>query len=143
MDAKKFWTLSLTYGLPMTLLGAIIAIYLILTGHKPKRYHCLIYFELGKGWGGFNCGAFFFVNKNASKHLLEHEAGHGIQNINYGLITPFIVMIPSVTRYWYREYLVKHKNVSRGSLPKYEEIWFEKQATELGKKYFPYESRNK
>lgn len=39
-----FWVLSLTWGLPMTLFGVVVAIALIVTGHKPKRYRCLIYF---------------------------------------------------------------------------------------------------
>ena len=137
MNSKKFWALSLTWGLVMTLIGAIIAFGLILTGHKPKIHHCLIYFEVGKGWGGFNCGAFFFTNKNPSRHLLEHESGHGIQNIKFGLLMPFVVAIPSAIRYWYREYLVKYQGVKRSSLPAYDSVWFEKQATELGKKYFP------
>ena len=137
MNSKKFWALSLTWGLVMTLIGAIIALGLILTGHKPKIHHCLIYFEVGKGWGGFNCGAFFFTNKNPSRHLLEHESGHGIQNIKFGWLMPFVVAIPSAIRYWYREYLVKYQGVKRSSLPVYDSVWFEKQATELGKKYFP------
>lgn len=137
MNAKNFWIASLTWGLPMTLIGIIISIGLLIFGYKPKKHHCLIYFEINKGWGGFNCGPIFIVNRNPSKYILEHESGHGVQNIKYGLLTPFIVFMPSVIRYHYREYLVKHKGVNRGSLPKYDSIWFEKEATELGKQYFP------
>ena len=34
-----FWVLSLTWGLPMTLFGVVVAIALIVTGYKPKRSH--------------------------------------------------------------------------------------------------------
>lgn len=138
MNAKKFWSLSCTWGIIMTLIGFIISIVLLVSGHKPKKYHCLIYFEVSRGWGGFNCGPFFFVNKNPSRHVLEHESGHGVQNTKYGLLMPFIVAIPSAIRYHYREYLVKYQGVKRSSLPKYDSIWFEKEATELGRQYFPY-----
>lgn len=132
-----FWVLSLTWGLPMTLFGALVAAALIVTGHKPKRFHYLIYFEVGRGWGGFECGAFFVVNRGASLHLKQHEAGHGIQNIILGVFMPFVVSIPSAIRYWYREYLVKSGKKRYSELPSYDSMWFEGWATALGKNHFP------
>ena len=32
-----YWLLSLTWGIIMTAIGAMIALIMILTGHKPKR----------------------------------------------------------------------------------------------------------
>lgn len=129
-----FWLASLTWGLPMTLIGALVAFALIYVGYTPKRFGYLIYFEVGEKWGGVELGAFFIVNKNASEHIKQHEAGHGIQNIMFGFLMPFIVCIPSATRYWIREY--KKRKGLAATLPPYDSIWFEGQATRLGKKHF-------
>jgi len=109
---------------------------LIITGHKPKRFHQYIYFEVGYNWGGFEVGGFFVVDKYASIRTIRHEAGHGIQNIILGPLMPFLVSIPSATRYWYREYLVRKKKKLRSELPPYDCIWFEGWATKLGEKYY-------
>lgn len=132
-----FWVLSLTWGLPMTLCGALVAAALVVTGHKPRMFHHLVYFEVGRGWGGFGCGAFFVVNRGAGLHLKQHEAGHGIQNIILGVFMPFVVSIPSAIRYWYREYLVKSGKKRYSELPSYDSMWFEGWATALGEKHFP------
>lgn len=131
-----FWVLSLTWGLVMTFFGAVAAVALLVTGHKPKRFRYLVYFEVGYNWGGFTMGGFCVVDKYASLSLQRHEAGHSLQNILLGPLMPFLVAIPSAVRYWYREYLVKTKKKLRGELPPYESIWFESWATRLGKKYF-------
>ena len=105
-----FWFLSWTWGIIMTLLGAIIGLALMITGHKPHRFRYLIYFEVGENWGGFECGCFFVCNKNASLHTKQHESGHGIQNIIFG---------------------EKYRK-----LPPYDSMWFEGLATKWGEKYF-------
>lgn len=120
----------------MTLLGAVIALVMIVTGHKPKRFHYNIYFEIGSGWGGSEFGAFMLVNKNPSQHLLQHEAGHGLQNLMLGFIMPFLVCIPSAIRYWYRKIVVKTGKKRSSELPAYDSVWFEGWATHLGEKYF-------
>ena len=129
-----FWLLSLTWGLPLTLFGAIVALGFLITGHKPKRFYCFIYFETGSGWGGFEGGPIFFVEKNASLSMKCHEAGHGLQNIMLGVFMPFVVSIPSCIRYWYYEY--KTRKGLGNTLPAYDSIWFEDCANRLGNKYF-------
>lgn len=129
-----FWLLSLTWGLPLTLFGTIVALGFLITGHKPKRFYCFIYFETGSGWGGFEGGPIFFVEKSASLSMKCHEAGHGLQNIMFGVFMPFIVSIPSCIRYWYHKY--KTCKGLGNTLPAYDSIWFEGQATRLGDKYF-------
>ena len=132
--AILFWILSCSWGVLMTLFGAIVALGLLLTGHRPHCFHCLIYFETGENWGGFEAGGFFVVNKEASERLKCHEAGHGIQNIMFGPFMPFLVSIPSCVRYWVRRYKLKKR---RGDmLPPYDSIWFEGSATSLGEKFF-------
>lgn len=132
-----FYFLSFTWGLPVTLIGAIVALLMIFTGHKPRLFHHLIYFEVGgEDWGGFSCGCFFVVNKNASLSMMQHECGHSLQNIVLGFLMPFVVSIPSAVRYWYREYLVREGKKLYSELPPYDSAWFEKSASDLGAKYF-------
>lgn len=131
-----FYLASFTWGLPMTLVGCIVALCLLVTGHKPHRFHWFIYFEVGENWGGFECGCFFVANKGASLSLKQHESGHGLQNIMLGVFMPFVVSIPSAVRYWYREYLVRSGKKASWELPPYDSMWFEGWATSLGTKYF-------
>ena len=117
VKAIMFWLLSLTWGALMTLCGGVVALALLVTG-----------------WGGFELGAFFVVNKNPSLHILQHESGHGLQNIMLGVFMPFIVSIPSCIRYWWRE--CKIRKGLGNTLPPYDRIWFEGWATRLGEKHF-------
>lgn len=130
-----FWFLSFTWGLPMTLIGCFVALVLILTKHKPKKWLYGYYFEVGKNWGGFEMGPFFVYNNPSNEHGRNHEFGHGIQNCFFGPFTPFVISIPSAIRYWYREYLVKVKKKKYSDLPDYDSIWFEGQATKIGYEY--------
>ena len=127
-----FYFLSVTWGLPLTLLGCIVATFLLATGHKPQKWGYCYYFEVGKGWGGLELGPIFLVNKNASKYTKNHELGHGIQNCYFGLLMIFVISIPSAIRYWYRE--VK-KKIGTPCTTNYYDIWFEKQASDLGKDF--------
>jgi hypothetical protein len=110
----------------------IVALALLVTGHRPHRFHYFVYFEVGAGWGGFSLGGVFVVNRNAALSMKQHESGHGLQNIMLGVFMTFVISIPSAVRYWWREY-----NVRRGAvLPPYNSIWFEAWASTLGEKYF-------
>ena len=131
-----YWAVSWTWGLPTTFLGAIVALVVLITGHKPKRFHYNIYFEVGNGWGGVSMGAFFFVSRNASNRLKQHEAGHSIQNLMWGILFPFVIGIPSVIRYFWHTYLIRVRGRDPHSLPYWDSVWFEAQATRLGKRYF-------
>ncbi len=130
-----FWIASFTWGLPMTLIGILIAAVLLITGHKPKRFCCVICFEIGGSWGGFSCGPFIVVNKGADLCLKRHEFGHSLQNIILGVFMPFIISIPSMVRYWYRKYLIRSGKKRIEDLTMYESIWFESWATRLGNRY--------
>lgn len=98
-----FYIISFTWGILMTLFGCLCALGLLITGHKPKLFHQNIYFEVGTGWGGFEAGCFFFCCKDHDLHLMQHESGHGLQNLVLGPLMLFIVSIPSCIRYWLRE----------------------------------------
>ena len=121
----------------MTLFGAIIALGLLITGHKPKIYKGAVYFEaFGDNWGGFEAGCFFFVDRTPSLSVIKHEWGHGIQNLILGPLTPFVVSIPSCVRYWFREFVYRNDRQCFRDLPPYDAFWVEAWATTLGTKYY-------
>lgn len=133
ISKPAFYILSIFWGFPLTLLGALVALALIVTGHKPQKWHHAYYFTVGKSWGGFNMGMFFLTDKSNRLSTCIHEFGHAIQNCFFGPMTPILVTIPSAIRYWYREYRT-HKGDR--NLPAYDSIWFEGQASKLGAEYY-------
>lgn len=136
LSKASYWVLSLTWGLLMTLLGLATAAVLLCCGKKPYPNMYGYYFVAGKNWGGFNMGPISVVSENPSRHTLNHEFGHSIQNCYLGPLLPFLVAIPSALRYWYREYLIRYKGKSYSELPPYDSIWFEGSATQLGNEYW-------
>ena len=127
---KLFYILNLTWGLPMTLIGALVALCLRAVGKHPERYGDCWCFTVGKkGWGGVSLGLVMLVAPGASTHTKNHEHGHAVQNALYGVFMPFIVSIPSAARY------LSRKGKDRATLPPYDAVWFEGQATEWGNKY--------
>ena len=126
-----FWLLSLTWGVLPTLPGAILFLAHLLTGKKPRRIGPLFYIRTGKHWGGCELGMFFLRDDSSTEHVTYHEAGHGLQNIVLGPLMLPLVSIPSFLRYHYRNFL-KRRHPER-KLPPYDAIWFERQATKLGK----------
>ena len=133
LSNREFYIRSLTWGLPVNIGGAVVALVMLVTGHKPERYGRCIRFTVGKGWGGGSLGMFLFTCRDATKRLAEHEHGHSIQNCYYGFLMPFLVNIPSTTRYWYRKIIQKLKPNKK--LPPYNSVWFEAEATRLGHEY--------
>lgn len=130
-----YYIISFTWGLPMTLLGVVAAIPLLILGYKPKKNLYGWYFEVGNDWGGISFGCISVVAKNPSYHLLQHEFGHSIQNCIFGIFFIPFVAIPSMIRYWHRRYLVAVKKMSYLDLPYYDYAWYEGQATMFGERY--------
>ena len=128
-----FYFLSWTWGLPMTLCGAVIFLILRLRGCRARRFGLCFYMEIGEFWGGLELGMFFVKDRGSPRHVCLHEAGHAVQNIRFGPLMPFLVSIPSAVRYWYREIARRRGKKLHGQ---YEDIWFEAQATALGYRYF-------
>lgn len=125
MKKHTFYLLSFTWGLPLTLIGLVVALVLLCLGKKPKKWGWCYCFEIGRYWGGLELGIIFITDKDSSDHTRNHEHGHAIQNCRYGFLMPFIVCIPSAIRYWYRE-------ISGNTKTPYDAIWFEGEATRLG-----------
>ena len=133
MNKLTFYLLSFTWGLPMTLIGGIVGVALMIVGKRPERWGACWHFKVGKSWGGANLGLIFLTDNTPSKHTKNHEHGHAIQNCYFGFFMPFIVCIPSAVRYWYREL----KYYRKGLIPptEYDSVWFEGDATKLGDIY--------
>lgn len=127
-----YFFLNFTWGLLLTLLGYFLMLILLPLG-RVRRYSYTLYFEFNKetAWG-FSIGVVFFVGKQANKDIKDHEFGHTVQNAILGPFMIFLVAIPSLVRFWYRNYLY-----SRGKYPKttYDSIWFEGSASYIGLKH--------
>lgn len=132
LSKTSFYLLSFTWGLPTTLAGCAAAAALCVTGHRPKRFGWCWYFEVGRRWGGCSMGPFFFKQREPSRHICMHESGHAIQNCYYGFLMPFLVSIPSSVRYRVH----RHRRRKGLPLPPYDAVWFEGQASRLGRIYF-------
>lgn len=110
-----YWVWSCTWGIIMTAIGAVIALFLLIGGQRPKVFHCNVYFRFGRGWGGVNFGAFFFVAKTSDRlNIHQHEAGHGLQNLIFGPLMPFVVAIPSAVRCLLRDFTFTGKKIAAG-----------------------------
>ena len=114
MKTALYWIVSCTWGIIMTLIGAVIALGLLIAGHKPKIFHYNVYFAFGTGWGGVNFGAFFFLSTTSPDSTKQHEAGHGLQNLIFGVFQPFVVAIPSAFRCVLRDCTYTGKKVVAG-----------------------------
>lgn len=122
-----YYLLSLTWGLPITVIGAAAAIILLICGKKPVVYGWNLYFPLEINWG-LSLGLVCIVPKQNIGTTWKHEHGHSFQNACLGPWMLLVVAIPSMIRFWYREIMAKrHKE-----LPPYDAIWFERQATQTG-----------
>lgn len=95
-----YYLVSYTWGVIMTLIGSLVALFLLITGHKPHHFYQNIYFRIGRNWGGINFGPFFIIDNTEGLSTKQHESGHGIQNICLGPLMPFIIGIPSLIRYY-------------------------------------------
>ena len=132
MDQTLYRLLSWTWGLPLTLAGAIVSAVLRLLGHRPRKWGWTTCFVVGKNWGGLSLGPVTLAS-SPSEDLLRHEFGHSVQNCRLGPFYLLVILLPSALRYWYRRWAVR---AGKGrSLSPYRSIWFEAQADRLGQKY--------
>lgn len=130
--ARLIVVLSYTWGLLLTLIGLCVAGVLELRGYRATKIGFCRHYKVGKCWGGLNLGAVILTDDSPSDHTLKHEFGHSVQNAFFGPFCIFLVLIPSATRYHWRNYQKAH---GKTDLPPYDSIWFEGQATAWGHKY--------
>lgn len=129
-----YYILALTWGVVMTALGWIITIILFIAKLFAWKkitfdwYHLVYSISVGpKYWGGCEMGLMFLKDHSKPSIYLDgHELGHTFQNCLLGPLFPFIVAIPSATRWWQRE-LWPNKNWKP-----YDSAWFEDSASQCG-----------
>lgn len=132
-DNIKFWLLSLTWGVFMTLLGALFYVLMYLTRNIEKQYivEGRVTIELKKTFGAVSLGGFIYIWKNASDGIIYHEIGHTVQNYYWGPLFIFVVGLPSIIRASLWNVIKKIKPEAN-----YYDIWFESQANTFGKAVF-------
>ncbi len=123
-----FYALSLSWGLPAVLIGAVGALFVRLRGHRTVRHGWFRGFSLpGIDWG-LSLGL-FFIAPEGSDRLRAHEIGHAIQNVYLGVFMPAVVLISSFVRFHFRR--LKEKR-GKPSKTEYDAVWFEGSATASG-----------
>jgi hypothetical protein len=135
-DIVLFYILSFTWGIVFTVVGlfALLGALVFIGPKKLKiRYIAgrIAVTTTDRYFGGVSLGIVYFVDKSDRHHTHCHEIGHTIQNIYMGPLFIFLVAIPSFIRY-HRWDKLKAKN----PLLKYDDAWYEGQATNLGMKSF-------
>lgn len=109
MKTFLYWLASLTWGGIMTTIGLLVAIVMLITKHKPYRFGHAICFETDKkGFGGIDLGAIIIVKRGSTLNLKLHEYGHSYQNIQWGILFPFVIGIPSAYRCAMRKFSKKN-----------------------------------
>lgn len=95
-----FYFLSFTWGFIMSFIGLFVVLgSCLITKTKPKRFGLCAYNIIGEHWGGSNCGFGFISDKRSPKSTYYHEHGHGLQNIIFGPLMPFVVCTTSAVRH--------------------------------------------
>lgn len=131
-----YYLLNLTWGIFLTFVGWLITLALLIVGKKPEKYGPIYCFKIKPDWGGFETGLMFVRDTTSIEHVSQHELGHTFQNAILGPFQIFIVTIPSVIRYWYRE-------ITKKCVKAYDAIWFEDNASTIGQWYQWYYKLNK
>jgi len=129
---RTITTLSFSWGLLMTVIGAIVVGIFKLAKKKIEKHGPCYIVTVGKSWGGINLGYFSIVSGNSGVHTKNHELGHALQNCILGPFMPIVVGIPSLIRAGYRTLLYK---MGKPVKTEYDDIWFEGSATRLGDAY--------
>ena len=144
-NRKLLIALNYTWGILVTFAGWIAYTFCMLfLKKKVVRVEKFVHERIviiGNNWGGMNLGMVSFVademGDSWTQHTKCHETGHSFQNAIFGPLHIFIVCIPSVIRYWYRNwYTKKHKQDINFNLPPYSLIWFEGSADLIGQEYY-------
>lgn len=121
-----YYWIQFTWGLPLNLVGILVYYFLVkILKCKTYKHRKMICIVVPINFGGLNLGA-FAIHGEKDYDVATHEYGHSIQNLMWGWLMPFVITIPSAARYWQRELSKVPPKTG------YYDIWFEKQATDLG-----------
>ncbi len=137
-----FLILSFTWGLLWTIIGALI--YLGFRVFARKRITAVGYKQGRKAlkvkgsFGAISLGLFIVLDEYLYDDLevVNHELGHTIQNAWFGPLFIPLIAIPSGIRALFWDKIQDRYYKKHGKYKDYYGIWFEKQATVLGNRYF-------
>jgi len=139
-DLIIFYILSLTWGIVWSLVGLFVYLFSIIflkdkIEVQKVAGRIAIRFKNGK-FGGASLGLVYLVGRFVGDRTHRHELGHTLQNAIFGPLFILLIAIPSALRcsFWQKYHMKYYQKHS--SYPEYDSIWFEKQATEFGNKYF-------
>lgn len=130
-----FYLLSFTWGLLWTVIGLLTALVIVIVYRKEvlvveQQGRLRIHF-MKKNFGGASMGVVIITSGTfINPRTVKHELGHTIQSAWFGPLFIPLIAIPSGIRYQYR------MRTKKPLKTKYDDIWFEGQATRLGHEYF-------
>jgi hypothetical protein len=127
-----YYSIQWTWGILMNLIGLGAFIIAKINKWPIENYRNATAIYHPTLCGGMSLGSFLIIGKGCKKRTASHEYGHSIQNMQWGPLMPFVIGIPTIVRYCYRKLKYNKKNLAPPT--KYEEVWFEKQATEYGRR---------
>ena len=130
-----YYFLQFTWGIEANLLGLIACVFCkyILNWEITKYYKNFIICPKDKQLSsGLSLGIFLFMDKDADETLKQHEYGHSIQNLIFGPLWLELIAIWSFIRYFYYQCIIYHFEL-KGNY-NYYSIWFERDASALGKR---------
>ena len=105
--------------------GVLCFINLFTKNMEIKPYHGVLEIGIGKYWGGCDLGLVYLRDTTSSESMSKHELGHSFQ-VWLGIFFPFVVAIPSATRWW-----IRRLQPNKTHAP-YDSAWFEDAATQCG-----------
>lgn len=133
-----FTLVTITWGVLPVVAGVFYFLYNAITKNINKiRYvKGRIAVTTKDYWlGGVSLGLFYFVGAHDDLHTHYHEMGHTVQNLIWGPLFLFVIGFPSIIRAGLWDRIVKKALAKGKPRPQYEDIWFERQATQFGYKY--------
>lgn len=134
MKKLMYYIIQWTWGLPMNILGLLAFCVLTSIGCPCHRYRKAICIVFPKKFGAISLGM-FMIRSAGHPESCSHEYGHSIQNMKWGWLFPFVIGLPSLIRSQARNFYYSWiYGKTRKSLKPYDSIWFEGEATDLGKK---------
>lgn len=134
-----FTLVTITWGAPTFVIGVFYYLYNLITRNilKTRYIEGRVAITTKDEWlGGISLGLFYFVGDHDSLTTHYHEIGHTVQNVIWGPLFLIVIGLPSIIRASLWSYIQKRTFNKKGKWPKYDDIWFEGQATHFGYKYF-------
>jgi hypothetical protein len=98
MKLKKllFWIGSFTWGILLTLPGAIMALVFALRGGKPLKVRTTFIFKVKIKGVSFSLGPFIVATEGYTQEQVFRLVGNSIQNSIYGPFYFFLIVVPKL-----------------------------------------------